>query len=219
MYSTASAKPGLLVNPLFDDWDATPEPTGWDHTTANATYVRLRKTDARDAGARTVFGQIGMRRSDADYIYAGEDGFRIEMAAAAAANDWIVRQDVAAAASLTALPQQHAVVRITARNTVAENLLNVQVIGLLDATDTHFLVPVGGTYFPGRTPMEWSQTDTQIPLIMLTKWQTWGLEIPGFPIDIDSVAVRFSNGSAGAQFIDVGECAMLENVAMLGGAA
>lgn len=218
-YNTASSKPGLLRNPLFDDWVGA-NPSEWTHqSTTNATYTRLRKTDAREAATRTVFGRRGMKHSDGDYIYAGEDGFRITMAAAAAANDWIVRQDPAAGPSLTVLPRQHLSVRIVARCSVAENLLNVQVISLVGTTDTHYLVPVGGTYFHGRTSWEWSTTDTQIPLTMLTDWQTWGFEVAGFPLNSDTVAVRFSNGSAGAQVIDMGEVAMLDNVDMLGGAA
>jgi hypothetical protein len=218
MYTTASSKPGLLRNPLFDDWDAIPEPTQWDHTTANATYTRLRKTDPLTANTRTIFAP-GIRRSDADYIYAGEDGFRITMAAAAAADDWIVRQDVAGAASLTARPIQHASVRVTSRCSVENNILRVQVIGLLAAVDTFYLSPRGGTYFPGRTGFEWIQTETNIPLTMKTLWTTWGLEVPMFPLGIDTVAVRFANGSTGAQVIDIGEVDMLENLAEMGGAA
>ncbi len=219
MYSTASAKPGLLRNPLFDDWNATPEPTEWTHqSTTNSTYTRLRKTDPLGADARTVF-PIGLRRSDADYIYAGEDGFRNTIAAGASANDWIVRQDVAAAASLAVLPVQHASFRIVSRCSVENNLLNVQVIALIGATDTYYLAPVGGTYFPGRTGFQWDTTATTIALNLKNDWQTWGLEIPNFPLDADTVAVRFANGSTGAQVIDMGEAAMLENIADLGGVA
>lgn len=219
MYTTASSKPGLLRNPLFDDWDATPEPTEWDHqSTTASTYTRLRKTDPLTAVARTVFAP-GIRRSAADYIYAGEDGFRNTMTAAAAANDWIVRQDATGAASLTARPTQHASVRVTSRCSVEDNILRVQVIGLLAAADTFFLSPVGGTYLPGRTGFEWSGTETNIPLTLKNLWTTWGLEIPAFPLGIDTVAVRFSNGSTGAQVIDMGEVAMIENLSDLGGAA
>ena len=218
-YSTASAKPPLLRNPLFDDWNATPEPTQWTHeATANATYTRLRKTDPLTTVARTVFSQ-GQKRSDADYIYAGEDGFRITMAAAAAANDWIVRQNAASAAGIIARPIQHSVVRIVSRCDVEDNLLNVQVIAIEGTTDTHFLVPRGGTYFSGRTGFEWSVTDTVIPLTLKTLWTMWGLEVPGFPLGTDSVSVRFANGSTGAHVIDMGEVAMLENLAHLGGAS
>ena len=219
MYATAAAKPGLLRNPLFDDWNATPEPTEWTHQSKTAsTYTRLRKTDPLTAATRTVFGRIGMRRSDADYIYAGEDGFRNTMTAAAAANDWIVRQDAAAGAGLTVRPVQHAAVRIVSRCSVENNLLNIQVIALVTTTDTYYLAPVGGTYFKGRTGFQWTATATTIPLTMKNDWQTWGLEIPGFPDDADSVAVRFANGSTGAQAIDMGEVAMVENISELGGA-
>lgn len=217
MYGTASAKPGLLRNPLFDDWGAT-NPSDWTHQSkTNSTYTRLRKTDPLSAATRTVFGQIGMKRSDADYIYAGEDGFRNTLAAAASANDWIVRQDAASAASLTVRPVQHAVLRITSRCTVENNLLNIQVIALLTTTDTYYLAPVGGTYFPGRTGFQWTTTATTIPLPLKNDWKTFGLEIDGFPSDADTVAMRFANGSSGAQVIDMGEVAMVENIAELGG--
>ena len=218
MYGTASSKPGLLRNPLFDDWGAT-QPSEWTHqSTTASTYLRLRKTDPLGAAARAVFGQ-GLRRSDADYIYAGEDGFRNTMTAATVANDWIVRQDAAAAASLAVLPNQHVVVRIVARCSVDNNLLNVQIINLVGVTDTNYLSPVGGTYFKGRTGFEWLATATTIALTMKTDWQTWGLEVPGFPLTGDTVAVRFANGSTGAQVIDMGECAMGENISELGGAS
>ena len=217
MHGSSSSKPGLLRNPLFDEWDGTPEPTEWTHqSTTNSTYTRLRKTDPRDAVARTVFSQ-GMRRSDADYIYAGESGFRNTMAAATSAADWIVRQDAASAASLAVRPVQHAVFRVVSRCDVENNLLNIQVIALIGATDTYYLSPVGGTYFHGRTGFEWLTTSTVIPLTLKTLWQAWGLEIPNFPADADTVAVRFANGSTGAQVIDMGEAAMLENIAELGG--
>lgn len=216
MYATASAKPPLLRNPLFDEWSAG-QPTQWDHTTTNATYSQLQKTDPLSDPARAIFRE-GMKRSDADYIYAGENGFRITMASGAAANDWIIRQNAASSAGNVARPEQHGSVRIAARCSVAGNLLNVQVIGLVGTTDTFFLAPVGGTYFKGRTGFEWVGTSTTIPLTMLTLWQVWGLEIPSFPLDIDSVSVRAANGSAGAQVIDMGEFAMVENVSMLGGA-
>ncbi len=218
-YSTSSAKPGLLRNPLFDDWNATPEPTEWTHqSTTNATYTRLRKTDPLTTVARTVF-PIGLRRSDADYIYAGEDGFRITMASGASANDWIVRQDATGAASLAVLPTQHEVFRVVSRCSVENNLLNVQVIALIGSTDTYYLAPVGGTYFPGRTGFQWDTASTTIALNLKNDWQTWGLEIPGFPSDADTVAVRFANGSSGAQVIGMGEAALEENIAELGGVA
>ena len=217
-YGTASAKPGLLRNPIFDDWDATPEPTEWTHqSTTNATYTRLRKTDPLGAATRTVFGRIGMKRSDADYIYAGEDGFRITMASGASANDWIVRQDASGAASLAVRAVQNLALRIVPRCSVDNNLLNVQVIALLTTTDTYYLAPVGGTYFKGRTGFQWTTTSTTIPLTLKTDWQTFGLQIPGFPSDADTVAMRFANGSTGAQVIDMGEVAMVENIAELGG--
>ncbi len=215
-YSTASAKPPLLRNPLFDDWGAT-NPSEWTHQSkTNATYTRLRKTDPLTAATRTVFSP-GIRRSAADYIYAGEDGFRITMASGASAADWVVRQDVASAASLAVRAVQHAVFRVVSRCSVENNLLNVQVIALIGSTDTYYLAPVGGTYFKGRTGFEWTTTDTNIPLTLKTDFQTWGLEIPGFPADADTVAVLFENGSTGVQVIDMGEAAMVENIAELGG--
>lgn len=218
-YATASAKPGLLRNPYFDEWNATPEPTEWTHqSTTNSTYTRLRATDPLGADARTIFAQ-GLRRSDADYIYASKNGFRNTMAAAASADDWIVRQDVASAASLAVQPVQHAVFRVVSRCSVENNILNVQVIALLGATDTYYLAPVGGTYFPGRTGFQWDTAATTIELNLKNDWQTWGLEIPNFPLDADTVAVRFANGSTGAHVIDMGEAAMIENIAELGGVA
>ena len=171
-YATASAKPPLLRNPLFDDWNATPEPTQWTHqSTTNATYTRLRKTDPLGTVARAVFSQ-GLRRSDADYIYAGEDGFRITMATGASANDWIVRQNAASATGIIARPLQHSVVRFVSRCSVENNLLNVQVIGLVGTTDTFYLSPRGGTYFPGRTGFEWLTASTTIPWGWFKKFPT-----------------------------------------------
>jgi hypothetical protein len=220
--TAAPAKPGLLRNPLFDQW-ASGDPTEWTHTKTNATYSELNHSDPETASSRTVFARRGSR---GDYIYASNRGFRVTLASAAAAGNWIVRQDVSSSVGVIAKGRHNLVVRVVARCNTEFNVLRCQVIGIVGTTDTYYLVPVNTvTGYDGSTAiwtpggsLKWSTTNTnRVNLTMLTKFNVWGIPVPPVPIDCTSVSVLISNGTAGSQVIDVGEFAMEDRVDMLGG--
>ena len=226
MNSTAApAKPGLLRNPLFDQW-ASGDPTEWTHTKTNTTYTRLLHTDPFEASTRSVFSRGTGGRGE--YIYASNVGFRATLASAAAAGNWIVRQDVGSSVGVIAKGRQNLLVRVVVRCNTEFNILRVQVIGIVGTTDTYYLVPVNtitgydastAIWTPGG-PLKWSTTSTnRVNLTMLTRFMVWGIPVPAIPIDCTSVSVLISNGTAGSQVIDVGEFAMEDRVDMLGGGA
>jgi len=223
--SAGPTKPGLLRNPLFDQW-ASGDPTEWTHTKANATYSELNHSDPESDTKRTVFAR-GLGFSRGDYIYASNRGFRVTLAAAAAAGNWIVRQDAASTAGVIVHGRQSLVVRVVVRCNTEFNTLRSQVIGLVGTTDTYYLTPVSpstgydgttGIWTPG-SQLQWSTTSTdRVNLTMLTRHTVYGIPVPALPIGCTSVSVLISNGSAGVQVIDVGELAMEDRLDMLGGA-
>lgn len=223
--TAAPAKPGLLRNPLFDQW-ASGDPTEWTHTKTNATYAELNHTDPFGASTRNVFSRGSGGRGD--YIYASNRGFRVTMASAAAAGNWIVRQDAGSSVGVIALGKQQLKVRVVVRCNTEFNILRVQVIAIKGTTDTHYLTPVSastgydgatGIWTPGSR-LKWTTTSTdRVNLTMLTRFTVIGIPVPPLPIDDTSISVLISNGTAGSQVIDVGEFAMEEAGDMLGGAA
>lgn len=217
----------LLRNPRFEEWSGG-FPTQWSRlATANVTYRRLQKLDPRDHPQRGVFSPLGSKASERDYIWDGPSGLRLEFSAAAAVDGWIIRQNNAAARGLFVAPGQRLAPVVTARCNVENNLLRVQVIGILGTTDTLYLIPdteavspapaVGtGALYPGRGGFRWTTVATNILLPLKTLWTSWGLQAD-VPLGVDSVSVRLSNGTAGAQVIDVGEVSLLERSYKIGG--
>jgi len=196
----------LLRNPIFDEWSAG-SPTEWTHqSTTNATYAQLQESDRKGDSRRTVFPQD-------KYIYAGKSSFRITMAAAAAANNWILRQEAASSAGMEVLPGQNVSWVLAARCSVPDNYLNVQIIGLVSTTDTFYLRPVAGMFDTVGTSLqpyrsagfEWSTTASTLCFRLKDKWITTSYYVQGFPLNVTSWSIRVANGSTGAQVIDLGQ--------------
>lgn len=219
-----------LRNSRFEEW-AAGFPTIWSRiSSTGATYRQLLKTDPLDHPQRRTFESFAsVKACDQDYIWgAGESGCRISLAASVVANDWIIRQEAAATRGIEVFPGQSYRPVVTARNSIENNLLRVQVIGILGTTDTLWLTPdpeainvsggvSTGVYLPGRGGFQWATSETNILLQMKPFWQRVGLQAD-IPLGIDSISVRLSNGSAGAQVIDLGEVSLVEISDRVGGA-
>lgn len=212
----------LLSNSRFEEWSGG-FPTVWSRiSSTGTTYRRLQKVDPREHPQRRVFPTM-MKRSEMDYIWSGgEDGLRLELSSTVVANSWILRNSAASAKGLSIVGGQRYALSVVSRNSVENNLLRCQVIGILTATETLWLTPDAealdsdGNYLPGRGGFTWATSETNISWKMKSLWQQVGLQAV-IPLGVDSLSVRFSNGSSGVQVIDLGEVSLLERSYKIGG--
>jgi hypothetical protein len=146
--------------------------------------------------------RIGGKR---DFVQEGLFAYRAVITAAGAANAWRIwsRTDAGAAGAWGVPAAADAVygvrpglqysVAVTARCSVERNLLNIRII-MLDAT------PAVLYYL--NTAGQWQAADAAVGYQLSSQWRTIGLNFEA-PEDAVSVMWMFSNGTAGAQSIDL----------------
>jgi len=194
-----------LPNSLFDWWSAG-VPLSWTLASTTATTVsQLQRNVAKDHPSRQVIPTDRTR----PFIYAGESDLRATLTSAAAADNFEIRQAASGSTGLLVRQGQHYSLTFAARCSVRGNLLTVGVVGVIGTTDTILLRVVdGGAWTPNHAaPYEWNTSTSlanavDVPLETFYARYGWDFTIPE---NVTSISVRISNGSAGAQVIDLGE--------------
>lgn len=199
-----------LRNYNFDWWSGG-NPTDWTLASTTATTIsRLQRNFAKDHPARQVIPTDRTRK----FIYSGESDLRATLTAAAAADNFEIRQAASGSTGIQVNPGQRYAAKVAARCSVADNLLTIGVVGVTTtaggtSTDTILLrVENGGAWNPqhGAVPYEWNTSTSlanAIDVTMQTDYRDFGLQFE-VPEDVTSISIRVSNGSAGAQVIDLG---------------
>lgn len=106
-------------------------------------------------------------------------------------------------------PNMRWALKITARNSVAGNLLRLRVVGL----STDFVTPYYLDQDPTTLPGRWTETASFLSFRMVPGWSEFGVSFQTF--DQRFFCWQISNGTAGAQLLDVGRCELWSPVDML----
>ena len=190
----------LVRNNAFGAWVGG-RPLNYSAQLTNTTEEQLDKTSPREHPARAVMA--GMRNHE--LIGEGRFAYRAVIGAAGVADSWRIwsRADAGAAgawgapgandAIYQAFPGKRYSLAVTARCSVDRNLLRVRVIAMNAAFGIlYYLTTAGG----------WQVADAQTSFQLSPLWRTLGVDWEA-PEDAVWFMWMFSNGTAGAQSIDL----------------
>lgn len=99
--------------------------------------------------------------------------------------------------------------KFTARNSVAGNDLRVRVVGI----STDMVTPYWLSEVPTTLPSRWATVETHMTFRMIPGWSEFGVSFQ--TTDQRFLIWQISNGSAGAQWLDVGRIEMWSPVDLL----
>lgn len=195
--------PECLRNYNFDWWSGG-NPTDWTlASTTNTTISELQRTIAKDHPSRQVIPTDRTRK----FIYTGESDLRATISSGAAADAFEIRQAASGSAGIQVNPGQRYAAKVAARCSVEDNLLTIGVVGVVGTTDTILLrVENGGAWSPHHVTYEWNTSTSlanAIDVTMQTAYREYGLQFE-IPENVTGISIRVSNGSSGAQVIDLG---------------
>lgn len=190
----------LVRNNAFGTWVGG-RPLNYSAQLTNTTEEMLDKTSPREHPARAVMA--GMRNSE--LVGEGRRAYRAVIAPAGIIDSWRIwsRADAGAAgawgvpgandAIYQAFPKRKYSLAVTARCSEDRNLLRVRIIAMNAAFGIlYYLTTAGG----------WQAVDTQTSFQLSPLWRTLGVDWEA-PEDAVWFMWMFSNGTAGAQSIDL----------------
>lgn len=169
-------------------------PDEYTRTVVNTTEVQLNRTDPRDHPQRVLFRTSPVNRGD-PYIYEGPSSYRAILAGAAVADNWSLRPTVA----YPCRPYSQTRVSIWYRGDPAaiNDVLRFRII-LQDAVPaiTYYLNndeqwQAGDAYVTWKIQPIWTEMSASFQMPSMADAHTWYWQV--------------SNGSPGAQIIDLGQ--------------
>ena len=202
----------FIPNGSLQLWDAGPVPRDMDAQVTNTVLTRLERRQLMDPGLYDFIqtqNWADIQGKGDKFTYEGEDSLRATIAAAGVADDFRIYPEGALAA-LTGASTQHVPIdnllhrfafTFAARCSVDGNLIRIRLV-IRSATDVII------AYWDEANGI-WTATVTSNDFGMGTTWRRYGLS-PGIatPTSVGGVAAenmawQISNGSAGAQIIDL----------------
>lgn len=219
----------LIPNGNLELWDAGPVPREMDAAVVNTVITILNETDPMDALARYAWADAS---PPAKHVYEGQHALRATLAAAAAADNFRLYPEGLVAATWAGASTEQITIdglyhryrlSFAARCSVDGNILLGRIV-LRDATDTVRLhkdcqVNGGGVSFPDRCLENlWMAADgaTRPTWQLTTVWRRYGVTfvVPPadatVPIVLENMVWQLSNGSAGAQIIDIDDVQIID---------
>jgi hypothetical protein len=187
----------LVRNHAFGDWLAG-RPLYYSSQVTQTTESELDKRSSREHPARLVI------TPSRNFIEEGRSSYRATIAAAGVVDDWRIwsRTDNGAAGAFVLAaadavydsePGKRYSLAVTARCSVERNLLRVRVMGLSAAPAILYYLTATGL---------WAAADSTRGFQLSTEWRTFGVNWEA-PEDAVTQMWQFSNGTAGAQVIDL----------------
>ena len=202
----------FIPNGSLQLWDAGPVPRDMDAQVTNTTLTRIERRQLMEPGQYEFIqaqNWADIQGNLDKFTYEGEDSLRATIAAAGAADDFRIYPEGAVAA-LTGASTRHVPLdnvgdkfafTFAARCSVDGNLIRVRLV-VRSAADAIL------AYWDQANGI-WNTTATANNFGMTTRWQRYGVvaSIPT-PTGVGGTAVenmvwQISNGSAGAQIIDL----------------
>ena len=190
----------LVRNNAFGAWVGG-RPFNYSAQLTNTVEEQLDKASPLEHPARLVMPNARRR----DYIQEGQFAYRAVFGAACIADCWRIwsRADEGGAgawgapgvndAIYQAFPGKKYTLAVTARCSVDRNLLRVRVIAMNAAFGILYYLTTAGA---------WQAADTQTSFQLSPLWRTLGVDWEA-PEDAVWFMWMFSNGTAGAQVIDL----------------
>lgn len=202
----------FIPNGSLQLWDAGPVPRDMDAQVTNTVLTRLERRQLMDPGLYDFIqtqNWADIRGKGDKFTYEGEDSLRATIAAAGVADAFRIYPEGALAA-LTGASTRHVPVdnllhrfgfTFAARCSVDGNLIRVRLV-VRDATDAIL------AYWDDTNDI-WTTVATSNDFGMTTTWRRYGVS-PGLPTPtsvggtaVENMVWQISNGSAGAQIIDL----------------
>lgn len=203
----------FIPNGSLQLWDAGPVPRDMDAQVTNTVLTRLERRQLMDPGLYDFIqtqNWADIRGANDRLTYEGEDSLRVTIAAAGVADAFRIMPEGVAAVALTGASTRHVPVdnllhrfafTFAARCSVDGNLIRVRLI-LRTAADA-----VAG-YWSNANSI-WQVAAATNDFGMTTRWRrygvTTGIAVPqaiGGNV-VENMIWQISNGSAGAQIIDL----------------
>lgn len=172
-------------------------PVGYATQLTNTVEIQLNRTDPRDHPQRQILQNGGLTNRGDPYIFEGPSSYRADLAAAAVADAWQLRPNVAYPC------QEFTQTRVSIwyrgqLDTGLRNVIRLRIL-LYDA------VPAITFYLQPNE--QWDAADTaQETFTCLPEWRQLSASFE-MPASADAVTWRWqvSNDTAGAQVIDLGQ--------------
>ena len=204
----------FIPNGSLQLWDAGPVPRDMDAQVTSTTLTRLERRQIMEPGTYEFIQNqnwADIRGRLDKFTYSGEDSLRATLVAAAAVDDFRIYPE-GALVGLTGATTRHVPVdnvnhrfafTFAARCSVDGNLIRVRLV-VRTAADA-----VAGYW--DEADGIWQAADAPNDLGMTTRWRRYGVtaDIPtplivGANV-VENMVWQISNGTAGAQIIDLGD--------------
>ena len=203
----------FIPNGSLQRWDPGPVPSDMDAQVTNTVLTRLERRQLMDPGLYDFIqtqNWADIQGKGDKFTYEGEDSLRATIAAAGVADAFRIMPEGVAAVALTGACTRHVPIdnlldrfafTFAARCSVDGNLIRVRLV-IRSAADVVL------AYWDDANGI-WTATATSNDFGMGTTWLRYGVS-PGLPaptvvggVAAENMIWQISNGSAGAQIIDL----------------